>query len=51
MDKNNITIYQISKYTKLKYNTIKSYYNNCPFTKVDLDVISKLCYCLNCKKR
>ena len=49
MDKNNITIYQMSKLTDLKYSTIKSYYNNCPLTRVDLDVISKFCYVLNCK--
>ena len=45
---NNITIYQMSKLTDLKYNTIKSYYTNCPITRVDLDVISKFCYVLNC---
>ena len=49
MDKNNINIYQMSKYTDLKYSTVKSYYNNCPLTRVDLDVISKFCYVLNCK--
>ena len=49
MDKKNITIYQMSKYTSLKHSTVKSYYNNCPLTRVDLDVISKFCYVLNCK--
>ena len=49
MDKNNINIYQMSKYTDLKYSTVKSYYNNCPLTRVDLDVLSKLCYVLNCR--
>lgn len=49
MDKNNITIYKMSKLADLKYNTVKSYYNNCPITRVDLDVISKLCYVLECK--
>lgn len=48
MDKHNISIYQMSKYTNLKYSTVKSYYNNCPITRVDLDVISKFCYVLNC---
>ena len=48
MDRHNISIYQMSKLTDLKYSTIKSYYNNCPITRVDLDVISKLCYVLNC---
>ena len=48
MDKKNISIYQMSKLTSLKHSTIKSYYNNCPITRVDLDVLSKLCYVLNC---
>lgn len=49
MDKSNISIYQMSKLTSLKYSTIKSYYSNCPLTRVDLDVLSKMCYVLNCK--
>jgi len=49
MDKKNISIYQMSKLTSLKHSTVKSYYNNCPLTRVDLDVISKFCYVLNCK--
>ena len=49
MDKKNISIYQMSKLTSLKHSTVKSYYNNCPITRVDLDVISKFCYVLNCK--
>jgi len=48
MDKQNISIYQMSKLTFLKHSTVKSYYNNCPLTRVDLDVISKFCYVLNC---
>lgn len=49
MDKKNISIYQMSKLTSLKHSTVKSYYNNCPITRVDLDVLSKLCYVLDCK--
>ena len=49
MDKKNISIYQMSKLTSLKHSTVKSYYNNCPLTRVDLDIISKFCYVLNCK--
>ena len=48
MDQNNISVYQMSKLTGLKHSTIKSYYTNCPITRVDLDVISKMCYVLNC---
>ena len=49
MDKQNISIYQMSKLTFLKHSTVKNYYNNCTLTRVDLDVISKFCYVLNCK--
>ena len=48
MDRNNISVYQMSKLTGLKYSTIKSYYTNSPITRVDLDVIAKMCYVLNC---
>ena len=48
MDKYNISIYQMAKLTNLKYTTIKSYYNNSPITRVDLDVLAKICYVLNC---
>ena len=49
MDRNKITVYQMSKLTGLKYTTIKSYYTNAPITRVDLDVVAKLCFVLNCK--
>ena len=48
MDKRNINIYQMSKLTNLKYSTIKSYYMNAPLTRIDLDVVVKMCYVLNC---
>lgn len=49
MDKKNISIYQLSQLASLKHSTVKNYYNNMPITRVDLDVISKLCYVLDCK--
>ncbi len=49
MNQKNISIYQMSQLAHLKHSTVKSYYNNCPITRVDLDVISKMCYVLNCK--
>ncbi len=49
MLKRNITIYQMSKLAALKYSTVKAYYTNSPITRVDLDVIAKLCYVLDCK--
>jgi putative transcriptional regulator len=48
MDKYNISIYQMGKLTNLKYTTIKAYYNNSPMTRVDLDVVAKMCYVLDC---
>ena len=49
MDRKNISMYQLSQLANLKHSTVKNYYNNCPITRVDLDVISKLCYVLECK--
>ena len=45
----NISVYQLSKLASLKYSTVKGYYNNTPITRVDLDVIAKMCYVLDCK--
>ena len=39
----------MTKLAELKYTTVKSYYINAPITRVDLDVISKFCYVLNCE--
>ncbi len=49
MDKKNISVYKMSKLTELKHSTVKSYYNNAPLTRVDLDVVAKMCYVLDCK--
>ncbi len=49
MDNNQLNIYQMSKLTGLKYSTIKSYYTNAPLTRIDLDVLAKMCYVLDCK--
>lgn len=49
MDKKNISMYQLSQLASLKHSTVKNYYNNMPITRVDLDVISKMCYVLDCK--
>lgn len=51
MDKRGVNIYQMSKLTNLKYSTIKSYYMNAPLTRIDLDVVAKMCYVLNCNIR
>lgn len=48
MDKYGISLYQMAKLTNLKYTTIKTYYYNAPITRVDLDVVAKMCYVLDC---
>ena len=47
MVKNNISIYQLSKLTGLKYDVILRYYNN-SIIKYDSIVLAKLCWVLNC---
>ena len=49
MDRKGITVYKMSKLTGLKHQTIKGYYNNDPLTRVDLDVLARMCYVLDCK--
>ena len=49
MDRENVSVYELSKETGLKHQTVKSYYNNDPLTKVDMDVLAKMCYVLDCK--
>lgn len=49
MDSKCISVYQMSKLTDLKHSTIKSYYINAPLTRIDLDVVAKMCYVLDCK--
>lgn len=48
MDTHQVNVYQMSKLTGLKHSTIKAYYTNAPLTRVDLDVLAKFCYVLNC---
>ena len=49
MDKKNIKIYQMSKATNLKFQTVKGYYDNLPLTRVDTEILAKFCYVLECK--
>jgi len=49
MDEYGISIYQMTKLTGLKHTTVKAYYTNQPITRIDLDVIAKFCYVLDCK--
>lgn len=49
MDAEDVSVYELSKVTGLKHQTVKAYYNNDPLTKVDTDVLAKMCYVLDCK--
>jgi len=49
IEKKKTTVYQISKMTNVKYQTVKNYYDNVSLSRVDLDVVAKLCYVLDCK--
>ena len=48
MDKQNITRNRLASLTGLVYNSINRYYQNAPISSVDLDVLAKICFVLNC---
>lgn len=47
MQKKGISIYELSRRTGLKYDTVKKYYYQ-KIYQVDLDVLAKICYVLKC---
>ena len=49
MDKQNMTRNRLSTLTGLVFNSINRYYQNAPITSVDLDVLAKICFVLNCE--
>jgi len=49
MDSKGMTRNKLSNLTGLVYNTINRYYQSAPITSVDLDVIAKICYVLDCE--
>ncbi len=48
MDKYGITIYQMSKLTDLRHQTVKAYYENQPLSRLDTEILAKFCYVLDC---
>ena len=48
MDKKRITINQVVKRTGLHHQVVERYYNS-TITRIDKDVLSKLCFVLDCK--
>ena len=49
MDKKGVTRNRLSKLTGLVYNSINRYYQAAPITSVDLDILSKMCFVLDCE--
>lgn len=47
MKRKGINIYQLSRIADIKYDVIKRYATN-QIIKYDSNVLSKLCYCLDC---
>ncbi len=48
MKKKGISIYQLSRIADIKYDVLKRYCNN-DIIKYDANILSKLCYSLNCE--
>lgn len=47
MDKNNITRYTLSVKCDTRFEVINKWYNN-NVEKMDLDILARICYVLNC---
>ena len=48
MEEQGMTRNRLAKLTGLVYNSINRYYQNAPITSVDLDVLAKICFVMNC---
>jgi len=48
MDSKGITRNKLANLTGLVYNSINRYYQSAPITSVDLDILAKICYVLEC---
>jgi putative transcriptional regulator len=49
MDAKGITRNRLATRTGLVYNSVNRYYQNSPITSVDLDILAKMCYVLDCE--
>lgn len=49
MDKDGISIYELSNKCDVRFQTIKNLYVKESVTRIDFNVLSKLCYVLDCK--
>jgi len=48
MKKYDITTYELSNRAHVRFNTIKNLRENKALSRIDFEVLSKLCYVLNC---
>jgi len=48
MDSKGITRNKLANLTGLVYNSVNRYYQSAPITSVDLDILAKICYVLDC---
>jgi len=49
MKKEKITTYELSNRANVRFNTIKNLRENKALTRIDFEVLAKICYILNCK--
>lgn len=48
MDKDGITVYELSNKCDVRFQTIKNLYGSEKVTRIDFNVLSKICYVLDC---
>ena len=48
MDQKGITRHKLSKATGLAYNSINRYYQGDALSSIDLDILAKICFVLDC---
>ena len=48
MEQQGMTRNHLARLTGLVYNSINRYYQNAPISSVDLDVLAKICFVMNC---
>ena len=48
MERQGMTRNRLASLTGLVYNSVNRYYQNAPISSVDLDVLAKICFVLNC---
>lgn len=48
MERQGMTRNRLARLTGLVYNSINRYYQNAPISSVDLDVLAKICFIMEC---